>query len=278
MRRPERRKIRPHPIWPLSNKEEKELFIFSKNATLQFRNKERSVDMFEFVSNVRYSEVDYKCDLKWLSLLDYFQDCSVAHSEKLHVGTDFLAKNNVAWILIGWQIHLEKMPRLCDKIHVRTWPYEMKDFYGKRNFEMVAEDGTRLAYADTTWVMVNASTGKPVKILPELLAAYEYEPRIEMESMGRKMRIPAEYEEKTPVEVPVYFIDTNHHMNNGRYLQVALSYVPEGFEPTRLQIEYRKEARLGDYLYPRVTVEEDSIVVVLADKDGVPYSIVKFVK
>lgn len=234
--------------------------------------------MFEFTSKVRYSEVDYNCNLKWLPLLDYFQDCSVAHSESLHVGTDFLAKNNVAWILIGWQIHLVEMPKLCDNIRVQTWPYEMKDFYGKRNFQMLSEDGKQLAYADSTWVMVDAATGRPVKILQDLIDSYEYHDRLEMDAMSRKMKVPSEYVEKSPVEVPVYFIDTNRHMNNGRYLQVALSYLPEDFYPRKLQIEYRKEALLGDYLYPRVTVEEDGVTVVLAAEDGKPYSIVKFMK
>ena len=234
--------------------------------------------MYEFESNVRFSEVDADGKLQWLALLDYFQDSSVAHSENLHVGNDYLRAHDIAWLLIGWQIHLERRPHLCDKIHIQTWPYSMKDFYGKRNFRMVDEKGEILAYADSTWVMINLANGHPVKIPKEVIEAYEYEEPIPMESMGRKLKVPTEYRQMEGIVVPPYFIDTNHHMNNGRYLQVALSYLPEGFMPKTLQVEYRKEALLGDILYPRVTVEEEAITVVLTDEGGKPYSILKFLK
>lgn len=232
--------------------------------------------MFEFSSNIRYSEVDSNCYLKYLNLLDYFQDCSVAHSESLHVGTEFLAEHHVAWILIGWQIHVRRLPRLGELVYVQTWPYEMKDFYGKRNFQMLSENREVLAYADSVWVMVDTTTGRPVKVLEELQNAYEYMPRLEMEPMGRKMKLPLEYEKKAPIEVPAYFIDSNHHMNNGRYLQVALAYLPGDFLVDCIQIEYRKEALLGENLYPRVTSEQEHITVVLADQQDKPYCIIRF--
>lgn len=231
--------------------------------------------MYEFTSHVRYSESSHKAELKWLSLVDYFQDCSVAHSESLHVGCDYLAENHIAWVIIGWNIHLEKMPKLCEKIRIQTWPYEMKGFYGRRNFQMLGEDGTRFAYADSTWVMVDTNTGRPTKIPKELQDSYEYDPRIEMEAGARKMVVPTEYEEKTPIEVPEYFLDTNNHMNNGRYLEVAMGYVPEDMQPTHAQIEYRKEAKLHEMLCPRVTIEENAVTVVIADTEGAPYCIVK---
>ena len=44
--------------------------------------------MYEFNSRVRYSEVDSESRLTWLALMDYFQDCSVFHSESVNLGID----------------------------------------------------------------------------------------------------------------------------------------------------------------------------------------------
>ena len=60
--------------------------------------------MYSFDSKIRYSEVDSECKLTWLALLDYFQDCSVFHSEDRKVGGDYLANHNLAWVLSYWQI------------------------------------------------------------------------------------------------------------------------------------------------------------------------------
>ena len=53
--------------------------------------------MYSFDSRIRYSEVDSKGTLNWLALMDYFQDCSVFHSESLHIGVDYLADHHLAF-------------------------------------------------------------------------------------------------------------------------------------------------------------------------------------
>ena len=80
--------------------------------------------MFEFESYIRYSEVDSNRNLSLLSLLDYFQDCSVFHSEKLGIGVDYLNSINAAWVLSSWQIRINELPKLTDRVKVQTWPYE----------------------------------------------------------------------------------------------------------------------------------------------------------
>ena len=92
--------------------------------------------VYEFDSRVRYSEVDSQGRLTWLALMDYFQDCSVFQSESLGIGVDYLAKNHQAWVLTSWQIVLNSMPKLAESVTTQTWAYDMKGFYGYRNFSM----------------------------------------------------------------------------------------------------------------------------------------------
>ena len=78
--------------------------------------------------------------------------------------------------------------------------------------------------------------------------------------------------------VPGYFIDTNHHMNNSRYVQVALEYLPEDFSLKEIRVEYRKAAVQGDVLLPRVTMQEEQVVVALCAEDSSVYALVELIK
>lgn len=66
--------------------------------------------MYEFDSRVRYSETDAQGRMTWLALMDYFQDCSVFHSEAVNLGVEVWTDAQKAWILSSWQICLNRMP------------------------------------------------------------------------------------------------------------------------------------------------------------------------
>lgn len=232
--------------------------------------------MYQFESRVRYSEVDEKGEMTWIALMDYFQDSSIFHSEELHLSVDYLKENHMAWVLSSWQICLVRKPRLAEKITIQTWPYGMKGFYGMRNFCMVDEERNRLAYANSVWVLMDTKAGRPMRVPQDMTDQYGLEPPLEMATSGRKIEIPGQYEEKEGFVVPSYFIDTNHHMNNGRYVQVALSYLPEDTKPTEVCVEYKKAAVQGDWMIPRVTMNETERIVTLCGTDESVYAVVVF--
>lgn len=232
--------------------------------------------MFAFDSRVRYSEVDSEGKLTWLALMDYFQDCCVFHSEKVKCGVEYLKENHMAWVLSSWQICLNRMPVLTEQITVQTWPYEMKGFYGYRNFALTDAGGNRLAYANSVWVLIDTLTERPMRVPQGVGETYGLEPALPMECCGRKISIPAEYEEREPLVVPKYFIDTNQHMNNSRYVQVAMEYLPENFQVKEVRVEYKKAAKQSDLLIPRVSIENEQVIVALCGEDGNPYAVIEF--
>ena len=234
--------------------------------------------MYEFDSRVRYSETDAQGRLTWLALMDHFQDCSVFHSEHVGLGVKEWKDMQRAWILSSWQICLNRMPQLGEQITTQTWAYGMKGFYGYRNFSMNDAKGERLAYANSVWVYMDTEKGMPARVPKEVADAYGLEPQLAMQCSERKIPVPEMYEEGEPLVVPSYFIDTNHHMNNSRYVQVALTWLPEGFEAKEVRVEYRKAALEKDVMIPRVTQEEERVTVTLCAADGTVYAIVVFLR
>lgn len=232
--------------------------------------------MYQLKSKVRYSEADSNSRLTYHGLLNYLQDSSTLHSEELGESGAQLLEQNMAWILSFWQICIEEMPKLSDDITISTWPYSTKGLFGQRNFCVDNEEGKRIVRANSIWVLIDPRTGRPIRITDEVSSHYPDEPKLEMDYCDRKIIIPTEYEEKEPIQVQKYFIDTNHHMNNGKYVMVAETFLPEGFVVHEIRVEYKKAAVLGDVLYPRVTVKEKEVTVVLADENGNVFATVLF--
>lgn len=234
--------------------------------------------MFGMDGQIRYSEVSPEGKLTDLSLMDYFQDASVYQSEKLGLGITFFKEHNVAWVLYSWQIEKVNLPRLGTKIIVDSWPYTMGGFYANRNFVMKDTEGNILAKADSKWVLVDLETGRPKRIPQELADRYNFGEQIQMDYATSKLKIPKDFEEMSPFEVPSYFIDTNNHMNNSKYVMLANEYISKDFDFDEIRVEYKKGAMLGEKIYPRVTEMKDKITVVLSAEDKKVYAVVCFIR
>lgn len=234
--------------------------------------------MYKLNSKVRYSESNSKSRLTYHALLNYLQDASTLHSEELGESGAQLFAQNMAWILSFWQICIEEMPKSSEDICVKTWPYSTKGLFGLRNFCVENAAGDSIVKANSIWVLIDPRTGRPIRITDEVSSHYPDEPKLEMDYCERKITIPEEYEEKAAITVPGYFIDTNNHMNNAKYVMVAEEYLPEDFEVREIRVEYKLAAVLGDVLIPRVTQTDNEVTVVLVNEAGTVYATILFLK
>ncbi|WP_318709089.1 acyl-[acyl-carrier-protein] thioesterase [Candidatus Acetatifactor stercoripullorum] len=232
--------------------------------------------MYTFDSRVRYSETDSEGKLTLSSLLNYFQDCSTFQSEELGMGISYLRERHLVWVLSSWQIVVDRYPGLCEKVQTGTFPYAFKGFLGYRNFTMTDSEGAYLARANSLWTLLCTDTEKPAMPPKEMIEAYALEEKLDMDYAPRKIQIPGESVHKEPIVVKKHNLDTNHHVNNGQYVDIAMEYLPEDFTVGQLRAEYKKQAFLDDIFYPYVAGEENKIVVVLADADDRPYVCVEF--
>lgn len=231
--------------------------------------------MYSFDSRIRYSEVDSEGHITLPSIIDYFQDCSNFQAEELGVGIDYLMEHGMFWVLSYWQIEVNRYPEMGEKVIVSTWPYDLKGFFGFRNFTMETQAGELLAYANSIWTLMDMKKARPAKMLQGLQAAYELSPQFPMECDSRKVSFPDEMEAREPFPVHKYHIDTNQHVNNGKYISMAQEYLPSGFHTGKMRVEYKKAAVYKDMVFPFVAREQDKITVKLADEAGNPYAIVE---
>lgn len=234
--------------------------------------------MYDFKSRIRYSEINSERELTLPALVDYLQNCCTFQSEDMNVGVDYLEKHHAAWVLSSWEIVVNRYPKLAEHVTVSTWPYHFKGFYGYRNFTIRDEAGEICAFANSLWVYMDTETMRPVRIAKEVEEVYTpvMAPQIAYDWSDRKIKTEGEPEKAEPVTVQRFHIDTNHHMNNGKYILVAEEYLPEDFEVESIRVEYKKAAVLGDVLYPLIYKKENGVTIVLADEADKPYAIMEF--
>lgn len=225
---------------------------------------------------IRYSEIDHHGTVTLPGIINYFQDCSTFQSEDIGVGREVLMRKKRAWILSYWQVIVDRYPKMGETISVGTFSSGFQGLFGKRNFVMKDAQGQQVACAYSLWVYMDLETGRPTKPDQEEVEAYGEEPALEMPYEGRKIRLPEQTEELPSFPVRKYHIDTNEHVNNCQYVQMALEALPEEIQVHQLRVDYKKSAVLGDRIFPKYAKEEGRSVVELCDETGKAYAVVEF--
>lgn len=233
--------------------------------------------MYKLEGQIRFSECDTSKRITLPGIINYFQDCSSAQSEQIGHGIDYLKEKKKAWILSAWQIIVERYPELGEAIEAGTWATDFKGLYATRNFSMKTKSGEMLAYANSIWVFMDLAAGRPTKPGKEEVEAYGMEPALEMEYAPRKIKLSEKAILVDTFPVRKYHIDTNNHVNNCQYVQMAMEVLREDMRISQVRVEYKKSAVYGDVILPKIAEETSRTVVELCDMEERPYAVVEFV-
>ncbi len=232
-------------------------------------------NVFEYAEHVRYSEVDHTGRMTLPALINCFQDCSTFQSESLGVGLAWLKQEQKAWVLSHWQIVIDRYPALCEPVTVGTFAASFKGFVAERYFYLRDADGKLIARAKSSWAFMDLAKGRPARPDAKHTDPYGSHEPLDMPAEARKVAKPENPADKDPIEVRRYHIDTNEHVNNCQYVQMALEVLPRETDVRQLRVDYRRAAVLGDVVYPKLAQEEGRTVVELADAEGAPYAVVE---
>ena len=232
-------------------------------------------NIYEFSGRVRYSEIDHRGTMTLPALINYFQDCSTFHSESIGLGMERLKLKKKAWVLSYWQIIIDRYPKLYEKITTGTFATEFKGLFGNRNFYMKDEEGGRIACANSIWVFMDLEKGRPCRPAEEDIAPYGVNEPLDMPYEDRKISVPEVFEDREWFPVRKYHIDTNEHVNNYQYVQMALEMLSGDISVRQVRVDYKKSAVLGDIMYPGVAQDQGRIVTELRDENKRPYAVIE---
>ena len=245
--------------------------------------------MYTFNSRIRYSEIDNRGTLTPQSLMNYYQDCSTFQTQDGKATMEVMKERNLAWVVSSWQVVINRLPKLGERVVIGTVPYELKGFIGMRNFFMDTEEGERLSVANSVWSLIDIERGVPSRITPDIVESYPLDDKLQMDYAPRKLPFPDRDAEDSgtfsisnKIEITKQHLDTNQHVNNAQYITLAFDAIGDFDYRTLKQIraEYKKQSHLGDIIVPVVNYKKtiDNIYTVsLQDETGDIYCNVELI-
>ncbi|MGN0055753.1 MAG: acyl-[acyl-carrier-protein] thioesterase [Atopobiaceae bacterium] len=232
--------------------------------------------MYSFSSRVRYSECNEDGTLSVLGLMNYLQDCATFHCEHVGHGLSYMRQHNFAWFVAAWQLELVQMPLFGQDITISTWCYEARAAWAMRNFLVTDAQGRQLVRADSCWFTFDTKEHTARRI-PEGEKVYlTGDPRLDMPKTRRRVPVSGTGTAQQPITVTKQHLDTNHHVNNAQYVDMAAEAVLDQQPDFRLRhahVQYKNMALLGDVIVPVLHQTPDGYTVDLTSPEYAPQSV-----
>ncbi|ETR72751.1 MAG: Acyl-acyl carrier protein thioesterase [Candidatus Magnetoglobus multicellularis str. Araruama] len=200
---------------------------------------------------IRYSETGANGRITCPNILNYFQDIGSDHAGILGISAFDLIQQNMAWVIYKMQLRIKHYPKWDTPFTLSTWRYPYRKLYEIRAFEGKNNDNQVLFSGKCSWVMINLSNKKPVRLdrhLPKsLLNNY-----VEINHNFLPIAPLDRNDWSTHMAVRMHHLDFNQHVNNTIYLQWAIESVPLDIQtrmlPCDVDIQFIGDAHLGDSL------------------------------
>ncbi len=208
--------------------------------------------LFEKEYRVHIYETGPDGKLNIYSLFNYLQDIASDHAIRLGFGRDDLVKENRFWVLSRIYAEVNRLPEWEDSITVKTWPNGTDKLFALRNFEVSFPDGTHIASATSSWLILDMTTRKvqrPDSILSKFYS--DMNPGKSPLRYASKLEpFNDEEQESHSYRIKVSDLDINLHTNNVNYLKWVsdcynLEFVMKYF-PRSAEINYLAESQFDE--------------------------------
>lgn len=208
--------------------------------------------LFEKEYRVHVYETGPDGRLNLYSLFNYLQDIASDHAIRLGFGRDDLMRENRFWVLSRIYAEIDTMPLWEDSIIVKTWPNGTDKLFALRNFDVSYPDGTHIASATSSWLILDRTT-KKVQRPDSILAKFYSDLHPNTSPIRYASRLEPLNDGGDPSQsyrIKVSDLDINLHTNNVRYLtwvsdSYNLDFVMKNV-PRSAEINYLAESQFDE--------------------------------
>ncbi|MFQ9800540.1 MAG: acyl-ACP thioesterase domain-containing protein [Clostridia bacterium] len=97
--------------------------------------------MFEYTSRIRYDEVGCEGVASPSALANYLQNAAIFHAGEVGYDIYRMLEMRRGWFLLSWHIRFGRSVRWNEEIRIRTWAYDFREPFGRRNFQIFDRQG-----------------------------------------------------------------------------------------------------------------------------------------
>lgn len=196
------------------------------------------------------------------SVLLYFaQEAATGHCDVLGLDWETMASKNLFWAVIRTHVEVTRLPRLHERVTVRTWPMPTTRTAYPRAAEVLDEGGNSLVKIHSLWVLMDTESRSMV--LPGKSGVEVEGIQFGNEAAAPGSIIPGQWENTALRTVGYTELDRNGHMNNTRYPEWADDLLSTAFHkdhPVKaFTVCYLSEAKENQQIQLLYGMENDSV-------------------
>ena len=207
------------------------------------------VSVWQETFPVRFGAIDRSDRLTLNAVFEFFQEAAISHAENLGVGREDMAETGQVWILSRMSVQVDRRPKYCETVTVRSWPRGGEKLFALRDYDIRDNADIPVVRARSGWLIIDIEKRRPLR--PQLLMGrLPINEGLDALTSGPVSLAERDNLQKTGERKALYTdVDYNGHVNNVRYIQwIEDSLDPEVLEKAgrmRLDINYLNEILSG---------------------------------
>lgn len=204
---------------------------------------------------VKYSEADFKDELKLSAMLSYFEEAASSSADELGFGYSYLKPRGYAFMVAGLSCEFISPIYLGERACVKTWPTPPTRVVFGREYQLLSCDGQIKANASARWCLIDLKDGKILS--SKAIDNQDYTTYNTAKTLSNvRWKLPVFKKEggelKFALRIANSEYDHNMHVNNIHYADYCLNCfsVAELKEQKlkKFTIAYTKQCKEGDVL------------------------------
>lgn len=124
--------------------------------------------IFEQTFTVNPEHIDDNNHLNNVVYIQWMQDVAIMHSSTLGWDAKKYATNQCSWVAKTHFVDYIRPAFLRETLTVKTWIDNIKRCSSVRKYAFYNSESKLIAKAETLWIFINAKTGRPQGIFPEI--------------------------------------------------------------------------------------------------------------
>lgn len=223
---------------------------------------------YNYEYEIKYQEVDGEKKLRLFNLENYLLEVAGTVADKLGFGIARLHPRGLTWILTRLSVEMYELPAPCQKVRFETWIESNAHMLSTRNFRIYTGDQL-IGQCKSVWAVLDMQKREIVNCFDDPIFADCVDGEVIEMARVRMTTIP-EPTGVVPHKVVYSDIDYNGHCNSCQYLRAMTdAYLPDYYgKKVRLDINYSKEAMLGETLQTYYLISEDGVQYQQKNENG----------
>ena len=223
---------------------------------------------YNYEYEIKYQEVDGRKRLRLFNLENYLLEVAGTVADELGFGIRALHPMGLTWILTCLSVEMYELPTHCERVRFETWIESNAHMLSTRNFRIYSGEKL-IGQCKSVWAVLDLEKREIVNIFDDPMFENCVDGEVIDMPRVRMTTIP-EPTGSMPHKIVYSDIDYNGHCNSCRYLQAMTdAYLPDYYgKKIRLDINYSKEAMLGEEMQIYYLVTDDGVQYQMKNKAG----------